>query len=133
MGTHLPRPARAGVGVAVAAALLPIAVLAAGPASADVRTFTSAAVTSDGAGYLITSDRGENYAFGTMTPAANPQGFTGRIARVATTADGRGALAVSTAGQFYASGSATPQRNPAGFSGEISSVALTADGAARWP
>lgn len=126
--SRAPRlPRGAAVALAAVALFAPIAAVPA-PADASYRTFSSANVTADGSGYLITGDRGENYAFGTMRSQTNPVGFTGRIADVAVTADGRGSLAISSSGQFYASGTATPQTNPTGFSGEMVAVALTADG-----
>ncbi|MBM2618266.1 hypothetical protein JIG36_22150 [Actinoplanes sp. LDG1-06] len=100
-----------------------------GDADAAVgRAFTGIAARSGGDGYLLSSTRGEMYAFGGASAVRNPAGFTGDIVDVALTADGRGALAVSSAGQFYAYGTARSQPNPVGFSGRIVGVALTADG-----
>jgi Prokaryotic phospholipase A2/LGFP repeat len=92
------------------------------------RVFTGIDARADGAGYLLSSARGEMYAFGGAGAVRNPVKFTGEIVDVALTADGRGAMAVSSAGQFYAYGTAKPQPNPVNFSGEIVGVALTADG-----
>jgi hypothetical protein len=129
-GVHnIPRRRMITAGVlagAVMASVAPLLVPAA--AAAATRVFTGIDVRSDGDGYMLSSARGEMYAFGGADAVRNPANFTGDIADVALTADGKGALAVSSAGQFYASGTATSQRNPSGFSGRIVGVALTADG-----
>ena len=128
---HHDRPAATTALTTAALAITSFATVSASAptdAHAALRTFTSAAVTADGKGYLVTGERGEHYAFGTMRGQVNPVGFTGRITDVSVTADGRGSLAVSSAGQLYASGTARAFLNPVGFSGEIISVAITADG-----
>ena len=119
----------------LAAGLIAVAVLGAGAplllSDADAatgRVFTGIAVGAGGDGYLLSSARGEMYAFGGAKAVRNPVDFTGDIVDVALTADGQGALAVSSAGQFYAYGTARPQPNPTGFSGRIVAVAVTADG-----
>jgi hypothetical protein len=96
--------------------------------AATGRVFTGIDARSNGDGYLLSSARGEMYAFGGVGAVRNPAGSAGDIADVAVTADGRGAIAVSSAGQFYAHGTAKAQPNPTGFSGQIVGVALTADG-----
>ena len=99
--------------IAVIAAITPL--LVADADAAATRVFTGIDVRSGGDGYLLSSARGEMYAFGGAAAVRNPAGFTGDIADVALTSDGKGAMAVSSAGQFYASGTATAQRNPSGF------------------
>ena len=126
---NLPRRRMITAGVlavAVTASVAPLVVPAAD--AAVTRVFAGIDARSGGDGYLLSSARGEMYAFGGANAVRNPTGFTGDIADVALTSDGKGAMAVSSAGQFYASGTAAAQPNPSGFSGRIAGVALTADG-----
>ena len=118
-----------GGGLIASAVLVSVVPLLSQDADAGTgRVFTGIDTRADGAGYLLSSARGEMYAFGGAAAVRNPVNFTGEIVDVALTADGRGAMAVSSAGQFYAYGTAKPQPNPVNFSGRIVSVALTADG-----
>ena len=119
------RPLRVLAAAAVMAAstmtVLPVA-------KAGGRAFAAFQVTADGQGYLMASDAGEFYAYGTAHPWPNPTGFRNRITSVAMTADGQGAVAVSDTGQFYAYGTARAFPNPIGFTNAIVDLALTADG-----